>query len=211
MSNLKCSFCGKAIIKSHDEHIFPNCIYPPSKDLSKEIRLKIPACLECNSSWSGDEEFFRNVIYTAVGHNPNMDEKLMFEGPIIRSIRDHIGGKSKLDDLFEVMKSVVVDGDIRQIIYPTESNKILRVVRKMICGLCSHHLRIMVADDNVQVDMLDYYKDFITQKVLDAMNYNQIDKDIVEYWYSELDHGPISSLWVLRFLTKIEFISFVMR
>ena len=61
MKETTCAYCGKLAI-CESEHVFPDCLYPASKSNSKVQRLTVPACQDCNRSWSNDEEHFHTFL-----------------------------------------------------------------------------------------------------------------------------------------------------
>jgi len=83
----------------------------------------------------------------------------------------------------------------------------MRVVRKVIRGLCDYH-RIMspVSDRRVWADVLKYE---VPQEFRDRMQYDHRDKDIVEYRYQVLDDPVIHSAWLLTFFERCTFIGWV--
>lgn len=60
-------------------------------------------------------------------------------------------------DLIDMMKPVTADGRERHLIHPSEDERVLRVVRKIIQGL-SHHFGIesAVSESRIWVDILRY-------------------------------------------------------
>ena len=132
-----CSYCGRPVDKVQREHVFPSNLYPPSSLESKVQRLTIPACGECNNSWSDDEAHFRNVMVMS-GDDPNTARSEIWEGSIARSF-DQPDGMKRIDDLLGFMRPVDTKAGQRHKIFPAEDMRVMRVVRKVIRGLAHHH------------------------------------------------------------------------
>jgi hypothetical protein len=195
-----CAYCSKPA--SDHEHVFPKCLYPPSKNQSKVQRLTIPACKECNNSWADDEAHFRNVIVLAGEPGKITDE--LWE-TMQRSFKES-DGKRRLRDIVLQLKPVGVEN---YKIYPGQDERILRVVKKVIRGLSYYH-RIMtqVSESLIWVDILKFQ---IQQNFVDEMNYSHREEDIAKYRYQVLNdyEHNIYSAWIITFLGRVTFIGTV--
>lgn len=60
MSKHICTFCGEPA--STRDHIPPKCMFPNN---SRKNLITVPACRECNSATSKDDEYFRMVVASA--------------------------------------------------------------------------------------------------------------------------------------------------
>ena len=202
MKNKSCAYCGKITTKTDKEHVFPKCLYP--KRESKVQRLTVPSCRDCNSSWSEDEAHFRNVLVVA-GEQTAAREKL-WKTTVYRSFRE-IDGSRRARDLVERLKPVHINNEIGYMIYPGQDERVLRVARKIIRGLCHYH-EIMsdVSDYLVRVDVLKY---LFPQEVIDDMKCHHRERDIAEYRYQVFNEGGINSVWLLTFYEKVTFLGIV--
>ena len=197
-----CSYCGRSVAKTEREHVFPSNLYPPSRAGSIVQRLTIPACRECNGSWSDDEAHFRNVLALS-GDNPNSPRRELWQGLIKRSL-DEPDAAKRIDDLLALMRPVVVKGAERHMIYPAEDDRILRVIRKIIRGLAYYHqLFQFVPDDKVWVDVQRY---LIPDQLMRGMTYHHREADIAEYWYEIIEDRQFHSVWLLRFFEAPSFV-----
>jgi hypothetical protein len=82
----------------------------------------------------------------------------------------------------------------------------MRVVRKIVRGLCYHHVMSPVADHQVRADVLKYV---VPQQFLDEMKHHHREADIVEYSFQVLNEPEISSAWLLTFFERRKFIAIV--
>ena len=201
-----CAYCGKTLHRGDkdNEHVFLGGLYPQSKDRSKVQRLTIPACRDCNSSWADDEAHFRNILMLA--GEPNAVRRELWETTTLRSF-DKVDGIRRMNDLIAKMKPVKVDDKERHKVFPGKDERVLRVVRKIIRGLCSHHsVASPVSDARVSADVLKYV---VPQGLLDEMICHHREKDIVEYRYQVLNEDGINSVWLITFFERVTFIGFV--
>lgn len=168
-------------------------------------RLTIPACRDCNCSWSNDEAHFRTVLVMS-GDEPNAPRRELWDGPINRSF-DQPDGVKRIDDVLALMRPVEIDSVERHMIYPAEDDKILRVVRKIIRGLSHHHdLLPFAKDDRVWTDVQRYE---IPEELVSTMAYHHREPDIAEYWYELIDGSEIHSAWLLRFFEAPSFVGII--
>ncbi len=201
----KCSYCGRNVDKTENEHVFPSCLYPKTKAGSKVQRLTIKACRQCNGSWSDDEAHFRNVLVLS-GDHPNKPRQELWRGPVNRSF-DQPDCKKRIDDLLALMRPVDTKKGERQLIFPGNDERILRVIRKIIRGLAHHHgLFPHVSDEKVWVDVLKYE---VPKDLINGMSYQHREPDIAEYWYEETNDEEINSAWLIRFFEAPSFVGLI--
>lgn len=200
-----CAYCGLLCDKLDREHVFPKNLYPLSKAKSKVQRLTVPACDKCNNSWANDEVHFRNVLVVA-GDPATSVRTELWKTTIDRSF-SQIDGYKRLSDLIAQLKSITIGHQDRQIIYPGNDARVLRVVRKIVRGLHYYHkLFWPLSDDSIFVDVLKYE---VPPHFLDEMELHDRDKDIVEYRFKELNEYDIQTVWIITFFQTVPFIAIV--
>lgn len=205
MKEIPCAYCGKLVAKPDNEHVFPRCLYPPSKGKSKVQRLTIPACRECNSSWADGEAHFRNML-TLAGE-PNAARRELWETTTLRSFNE-VDGPRRVSDLIVRMKPVKLADSERHMVFPGEDERVGRVIRKIIRGPCHHHnVMSPVPENRIRADVLKYA---ISQELLEQMGYYHREQDIVEYRYQVLNEDGINSVWLLNFFERVPFIGIVL-
>jgi hypothetical protein len=167
-------------------------------------RLTVPVCSRCNRGWSDDEAHFRNMLL--VSGEPNEAVQELWQTKADRAFKK-IDGHRRLRDLLEQMQRVETDIGERWAVYPGGDQRVMRVVRKVIRGLCHYH-RIMspVSDQRVWADVLSYR---VPPEYLNEMEYHHREKDIAEYRYQILDEPPIHSAWLITFFERRAFIGMV--
>ena len=199
-----CAYCGKTVRKPTREHVVPSCLYPPSKARSGVQRLTVPACAQCNSSWSDDEAHFRDVLLLAGKPNESVQE--LWHGKATRSFHE-VDGPKRVRELLERMQPMQTPTGPRHIVFPARDERVVRVVRKVVRGLCYHHdLSPPVPDRRVWVDVMKYK---VPPAFVADMHHHHREKDIFRYSYRALNEEGIHSVWLLTFFQRTEFISIV--
>jgi hypothetical protein len=197
---LKCAYCEDEATTG--DHVFPSNLYSESKNESKVQRLKVPACKRCNNSWSDDEAHFRDIITLAGKPNTVVNE--LWE-TLQRSL-DKKDGHKRLKDIIVQMKPVKVGDSNLFKVFPGNDKKVIRVMKKIIRGLCYKHYLKTIPDTQVRTDIL---KDKVPEKFLEEMKYAHREKDIVEYYYDEIDDTEKHSVWFITFFERTTFIGIV--
>lgn len=202
-NNKLCSYCGERLA-TDSEHVFPRNLYPASKSGSRVQRLTIPSCNECNIGWSDDEAHFRNVLVLA--GEPNEARRELWETSIRRSFKEKDGIR-RVRDLVEILHPVEIDGNDKHMVYPGQDDRVLRIVKKIIRGLCHHHgVMSAVSERRVWADILKYQ---IPEEFLSEMAYEHREQDIAEYRYQVVREYGIDSAWLIKFFQHVTFIGIV--
>lgn len=200
-----CAYCGKPVANPEREHVFPKCLYPLSKSQSKVQRLTVPSCRDCNRGWARDEAHFRNVLVIS-GEAPNAARQELWVTSIRRSF-DEVDGTRRVKDLVARMKPVTVAGRERHMIFPGQDKQVMRVIRKVIRGLCYHHNVLSpVSDQRVWADVLKY---IVPQEFFDQMGYDHREQEIAQYRWQILNEDGINSVWLITFFERVTFIGLV--
>lgn len=204
MRTVHCAYCGKLLTRSDKEHVFPKCLYPPSKAKSKVQRMTVPSCRSCNAGWADDEAHFRNVL--ALAGKPNSVRSELWNNEILRSF-GQIDGRRRVGDVTRQMKLVDTVSGPRYKIYPGEDPRVLRIIRKVIKGLCYYHeILTPVPDHRIYANVLRYVVD---PELTKQMIYHHREQDIVDYRYQILNEYEIQSAWIITFFERIPFIGLV--
>lgn len=97
----------------------------------------------------------------------------------------------------------------RHMVYPGEDERVMRVVRKVIRGLCHHHkLLSPVSDDQVWADVQKFQ---IPPAFLPEMSDAHAEGDVIRYSFTVLDDEDIQSFWLLTFFERTPFFGVVYR
>lgn len=199
-----CSYCGVRP-GTTDDHVFPKGLYPKRKSDPKVERLTVPACLECNNSFSDDEVHFRTLLALA-GDPPNAVRQELLATTIRRSF-DQPDAARRLRDLLGNMREVELDREIRHKVYPGEDVRVLKVVKKIIRGLSHHHgLGTAVRESHVGAKLWTYR---FPAELRASVRYAHREKDVAEYYFDEINKNEMRSGWVITFYETVSFIGAV--
>lgn len=198
-----CSFCAKYKLVTR-EHVFPNCIYPPSSANSRIQRITIPACKSCNGGSSDDDAHFRNVMALAGNASDAVDQ--LWTGAIRRGL-DQVDGHRRASDVFAIMRPASDVGHDRYRIFPADDGRVLRSVRKIVRGLSRYHnLPPLVAEDD-QV-FADVQRENIPEGALESFTRGVTDPEICKYGFLLLDGiEGMHSAWILQFFGRTNFVA----
>jgi hypothetical protein len=198
-----CAYCGSSA--DEREHAVPRALYPSSLAQSRVQRIVVPTCKACNKSWQDDEPHFRTMLLLCGNSNPVVNE--LWDGPARRSF-DQVDGHRRLRDLYAQMVAVSTPEGERHKVYPDRDPRFMRVVRKIVRGLCYHHKMdaLPILDEQVWAGVLRHD---VPPDCLAAMTH--ADADVLQYFYERSDDPDIHSTWLLNFYERASFISLVYR
>jgi hypothetical protein len=200
----RCAYCGN--VASTDDHVVPRALYPPSLAASRFQRITVDACQACNNGWSDDEPHFRNVLLVA--GDPNSAVRELWDGKTRRSFT-YADGLKRVRDLAAQIEPVDTPEGARHMIYPARDERVLRIVRKIVRGLCHHHnLLSPVHDDQVVADIQRFQ---IPEEFLSEMTSAHAEEDVLQYRYGVVDEPEIHSGWLLNFYGRTPFFCIVFR
>jgi hypothetical protein len=200
----RCAYCVNDATTM--DHVVSKGLYPPSKASPTNQRITVPACESCNNGWSDDEVHFRNVMLVSGAPTAVVSE--LWEGKTRRSFAKSDGPK-RARDLADQFQPVDAPEGERHLIYPGRDERVLRVVRKTVRGLCHHHgLLSPVADDQVHADIQLFE---IPTEFEAEMTFAHADEDILSYRFSLVDEPEIHSGWLLTFYGRTPFHCIVFR
>ena len=144
-----------------------------------------------------------------VAGEPNASVYELWHGQTQRSFLE-LDGERRLKDLFGQMVPIQTpEGQRRSKIYPAKDERVMRVVRKIIRGLCHHHkLFPHVLDDQVWADIQRFE---VPSDFLDEMPSRHVEADIFKYRYGVIDDPDMHSGWLLHFFERTPFFAVVFR
>ncbi len=201
-SERKCAYCGCSAAKFENEHVIPSALYPKSLKPTNIQRVTIKACTDCNRAYARDESHFRSVL--SLSGEPNEAVHALWKNKVLRSF-DQTDGRQQVEALSRILKEVTHDGERRLAIYPAESDRVLRVVKKIARGLsCFHKIECGVDEARMSADVLRYA---VPDNFTDDFEYEQREPSIVDYWYKKPSSGDPYSYWFLRFFQRTTFVA----
>jgi len=195
----RCAYCGSDDGFTVD-HVIPRALYPTAKAASPFPRITVTACIDCNNGWADDEAHFRNVLLVAGAPTPAVRE--LWEGKTRRSFT-YSDGRKRARDLAVQMVPVKTPEGERYMIYPAKDERVLRIVRKIVRGLCHHHgLLSPVKDEQVWADIQRFE---VPPEFLAEMTFAHADEDVLQYHCGVVDEPEMHSSWILNFYGRTRF------
>lgn len=199
-----CAYCGAP--SSTVDHVVSRALYPQSKSSSRLPRITVPACQACNGGWADDEPHFRNVLMVAGAPNAAVYE--LWVGKVRRSFHN-VDGHRRVRELAAEIEPIEVAGEHRHIIYPARDQRVLRIVRKVVRGLCHHHgLLSPVTDGQIFADTQRFA---IPDQFVGSMTSAHAEADILEYKFGLVEEEDLHSGWLLTFYERTRFLCLVFR
>ena len=198
----RCAYCYNDAETA--DHVVPKSLYPPSLAPSRFQRITVEACHACNNGWSDDEPHFRNVML--VSGEPNSAVQELWDGKTRRSFT-YADGRKRVSDLAAQIVPVETPAGERHLIYPANDKRVLRIVRKIVRGLCHHHnLLSPVHDRQVFADIQRFA---IPPEFLAEMTHCHAEEDVLQYQFGIVDVPEIHSGWRLNFFGRTPFFCIV--
>jgi len=199
-----CAYCDCAA--STTDHVVARALYPPSTAASSVPRITVPACAACNGGWSDDEAHFRNVMLLSGAPTPAVRE--LWEGKVRRSFT-YRDGKKRARDLAELIVPVTTREGARHMIFPGKDERVLRVVRKTVRGLCHHHGLLSPVRDGQVLAVINEFE--IMPEFLAKMTQGGSQADVLDYRLGLVEEEEIHSGWLLTYYGRTPFLCIVFR
>ena len=126
----------------------------------------------------------------------------LWEGPTRRSFAQKDGVARVRQLFFQIVPGQPPRAE-KYMIFPGRDERVMRIVRKVVRGLCHHHeLLSPVSDEQVWADVQKFE---ISPAFLTEMASGHVDEDVLQYRYATLEDPDIHSCWLLRFFTRTPF------
>jgi hypothetical protein len=202
----RCTYCGAEGVPLERGHVAPKNLYPDSRRTPDLQLITVPECRACNHGWSDDEAYFRGVLLLA--GEPNEPVRELWSTSIRRSLNEK-DGLRRASDLVERFVPVTVDGEHRKMIYPGEDPRVIRIIKKIVRGLSHHHgIEDGVDDERIRADVLRFS---VPDELWSTGTFCKRGSDIFRYWYKRYgkDDKELSSLWILTFFDRRDFVAIV--
>jgi hypothetical protein len=216
--NKPCAYCGVVTGRNTGDHVVPKSFYTTSDD-HRIQRIKVSCCLKCNQEFSRDEGHFRAVL-TIAGPVITPERKERWK-TVERSFTNPISGYKDLIAIREKLVSVDYQGTARFLVYPAKDERVVKIVKKIVCGLGTHDGTfgsfVLAGRMSVEVPSsplpLEFEADF-EQVVPNVVSYlaHRVPTNVEEWNDPEAanTYSNIHSIWILRLLS-VSFMVIVQR
>lgn len=199
----RCAYCGSEDA-STDDHVVPTTLYPPSKATSRVQRITVDACPACNKSWMDNEVHFRNILQISGEPTPVVRE--LWERKTRRSF-SYVDGRRRARDMLDHVEEIDTAGGRVPMVFLARDQRVMRVVRKIVRGLCHYHALLSpVLDDQVWSDVQRFE---LAPRFLAEFKSAHAEEDVFQYRFGVIDDPDIHSGWLLRFFTRTPFFCIV--
>lgn len=194
---IKCAICGIREATSRD-HIPPKSIFP--KPWPNDL-ITVPACYQCNSGSSPDDEEFKVGISLLAGTETSLTRQLWDKGTMPTLAHNR--------KLHREIVSGMIDVDVqtpagiylrteKAILIPAKGIK--RVVERTIRGLYFHHFKeCLGAQAHCGVQKIQVKP---TQEVLELIRglpVVAVAGGVFKYRFGRPSDAPLTSIWLLSF------------
>jgi hypothetical protein len=204
MRHERCAYCGDPA--TTDDHVVPSALYPSSKAASRVQRITVDACNPCNKSWSNDEAHFRSMM--SISGDPTSVVRELWEGKIRRSFT-YVDGPKRARDLLDQMVTIQTPQGERHMVYPAQDERVMRIVRKVVRGLCHHHRLLSPVRDSqafADVQLFEVPPEFLAE-----MTSAHAEEDVLQYRFGIMNDPDMHSAWLLQFFNRTTFFCIVSR
>jgi hypothetical protein len=205
--NRVCIYCGSIGGPLERGHVIPKSLYPDSRKTSRLQLITVPECAACNRGWSDDEAHFRTVLLLAGEPNDSVKELWTTKAAPSFSYKD---GRRRVMGVYERLVPVQVENVDRHMIYPGQDERVIRIIKKIVCGLSHHHgIESRIDPSRIFADVLRYT---VPEELWLKGNFYECESDIFRYWfrrYEDASDKDLSSLWILTFFDWRTFIAVV--
>jgi hypothetical protein len=206
----ECVYCGEKK-KTTKDHVISQNLFP--EEYKKKNMIIVPCCVDCNRSFSLDEEYFRIFLCgAALEHSRHADA--LFFTKVRRCIQRRpqiISDMYKRMDLVDLYtKSGIYLGKRTRINFQQDWERYCNVLSKYVKGLFFHEFKRILP---VDYKMIHYPGDL---NMLQDSNYigyinkwNIDNQEIFAYGYARVPDTNYS-IWMTVFYDSIFFLSFTL-
>lgn len=202
---LQCIYCGAKDDLTRD-HVPPKNLfikpYPPNL-------LTVPACKDCNESYTLDDEYFRIAVSAEANRNKHpMGSKIwwdkVFGSTLVRSPKL----KSVLaENISRVKRKIYNDRLLKNIpILNMDANRVNNILKKITKGLLWHHFQCLLPQKiDALVWMNPPFPDQVTRLLLN-LKLERPHPHIFSYRYGLVKDIPNASIWGMQFYENTHFL-----
>lgn len=208
-----CAYCGKYGPVSRD-HIPPKNLFP--KPRTADL-ITVPACEQCHSGSSKDDDYFRAALLTSELFEGNPEaERSMNE--LQRSLSERKGRRflSLLVSSIEKVDVWSPQGSIylgKKDAFRIDRERINAVLSRIIRGLYFHEMGHPVPQDyKVMVELQPQVNPKLRETVA-SISFNSpkvVGGGAFGYFFQRVDEDPKSTLWILHFFGCFPAVGFVL-
>lgn len=192
------------------DHVISKNLFPDG--YNKQNLITVPACSDCNTGYSQDEELFRLFLANCAGESSTAAMELIY-GKITRSMQ-RAPGKA-----FNVMKSMepvlvpTAEGTFKQMaklhITTEDWKRYHRVLDKYVAGLFFLENGIPLPTDIVLVHNLITDAITLPEETLSSLKWNLDHSEVYSYGHAQVP-DTYEGVCMFVFFNNITFLTFVL-
>jgi hypothetical protein len=147
----RCYNCGAANPSTKD-HVISKTLIPEPRPTNL---ITVPACKECNGSYSQDEEYLKDRLSSVIGHPGHFQPQIWSK--VWQSMqKPQTKGRKVglLKDVILLKQPVLTDRGVSAMGIRVQKTRSNRVVEKMIKGFYYHHFKKRLDGVTFHIDLL---------------------------------------------------------
>ena len=203
-----CIYCGKPTTSK--DHVPPKCFFP--KPVPKNL-ITVPACFDCNESFSADENYTRIILASAkISDQPGSSAEKIWNQKVQRSLQKN---SKVLKEIYISFRFVdIYHGPIylgKRPAFPCDRKRIDRIIGKIVKGLFYFENKKPLSNDfTVKILWSPYKGNKILHEIINALhvsNIKQIGEGVFKYRNIYAKEDLNWSTWELNFYNS--YLSFI--
>jgi len=172
----------------------------------RENLITVEACWDCNNAYSTDDEYFR-VAVAVQGATRSSGLRIWKDKVVGSSFRRSAKLRSAVAQTLFPMPVVspagLYLGNVECVTF--DSQRVNRVIEKIVRGLYRHHHPEVLLGAEVRMDVDMVLGNEVTASVCRGLRGERVGGDVFCYWRGVVDDVPQESCWVLAFYLRTFF------
>ena len=201
-----CIFCQCRCADTKD-HVPPRLIFP---DPRPDNLITVPACEQCNRSFSKDDEYFRIYLSARQAGEEHSGHKLLLEKSL-RSLERSAKFEQYWNSRLRVFEKVRIDGTVDYVAqFQPDDTRLENFGERIVRGLFYHHHREPLQTDTSFNVWFDHGFDTMNQEsqyseVSDLLRESEVYQvgAVFSYQFEVANKDKTVTIWRLKFLDKI--------
>jgi hypothetical protein len=125
------------------------------------------------------------------------------------AVLPNLTGSNGCADLIVQMVPVKTPEGERHMIYPAKDERVMRIVRKIVRGLCRHRGLLSPVHDRQVLADIQLFE--VPPQFLAEMTFAHAEEDVLQYGFGVVGEPEIHSGWLLNFYNRTRFQCIVFR
>lgn len=217
----KCRICGERPAVDKD-HIPAKNLYA----LADRINLlRIPACAECNSQYSKNDEYFKRILLMSARIENDTPGIIELREQLFRSFANPKQSKFNISFAKSIsIKRIFTPSGLylgREPVYFAEYDRMNKILDKIIRGLYYYSTKKILTNDYSIKSFGEEYlihsssavRDNVRKTIIEPLKYStihEIGRNTFKYKYKLTESDKKEGAWILNFYSKINYLCIVL-